>query len=560
MNLIETQVRRARRRLIISRFGHLAAWSLFVGWFLAAIAISAAAVWVLPWDAELWSWGWIGGTTAIALVGSLVVAIMTAPSVSRVAAEVDSRFGLRERLSSVMTLAAGDRESVMGQALVADAVRRAEPIDVRDRFSIRPDRVGWLPLVPAALVAVAMMIGPATAPDPEAAIDAQLVSQTAQVKTAAAALKRKIQQQRDRAEATGLKDAEDFFKKLETDLNKLTDRPSLDQKDAMIAMNDIKKQLDQRRDQLGTPEQMKSALAKMEDFEKGPAGEVVKSMKKGEFGEAQKQIKELADKLRDGKLSEKEQEELKKQIEKLGEQLAKAAEKHEQAKEQLRQQIDQAKKEGRNEDAAKMQQQLNQMESQDAQMQQMKQMAEAMNQAAQAMKDGQTGEAADAMQDMADQLGEMQAEMEQMEDLQDTIDQLSQSKEQMRCGSCGGGGCGQCRGNGQGQKGQGKGEGDSEGEPGDGMGKGTGKGERPEEETETGTYDTQVRGQPKEGRGVIAGFADGPNRKGVSREEVKAAVIGAINEKSDPLENQTLPRVERDHTREYFDRLRQGKP
>lgn len=550
MNTIETQVRRARRRLVLASFAHLVCWLLFVAWFISATAILARAIWVLPFDAATWDWAWIGGSSVVAVLFAAGIAIFTAPKLAEVAGEVDSRFGLRERLSSVVSLPEHDRETPMGQALVADAMRRAEPLDVRDRFSLSPTRLVWLPTLPAALVVLAMLIGPAVAPDPENELTPELVSQTNQVKTAAESLKRKIQQQRDRAEATGLKDAEDFFKKIEADIDKLTNRPSLDQKDAMIAMNDIKKQLDQRRDELGTPDQMKAALSKMEDMERGPAGNVVKAMQKGDFAEAEKRVKELADKLRDGKLTEKEQQELKKQVEQIRDKLNDAAKKNEAAKQQLQQQIDQAKKEGRSEDAAKMQQQMNELGAKDAQMQQMQQMAEAMNQAAQAMKDGKSGEAADALQDMADQLGDMQAEMDQMQDLNDTIQDFAQSKDQMRCSSCAGQGCSQCKGGGQG---------DSEnGKPGDGMGRGTGKGDRPEEETETGTYDTQVRGEPKAGRGVIAGFADGPNRKGVSREEIKDAVIGAINNKSDPLENQTLPRVERDHTREYFDRLRQG--
>jgi hypothetical protein len=555
MNTIETQVRRARRRLILAKFAHLACWSLFVTWFIAAAAILARAIWVLPFDIAVWDWSWLGGSTLLAIVFAASVAIFTAPSVAKVAVEVDSRFGLRERLSSVVSLPSQDRETPMGRALVEDATRRAEPLDVRDRFSLSPTRLGWLPALPAVLIVLAMFVGPAVAPNPDSDLSPELVSQTNQVKTAAEALKRKIQQQRERAEETGLKEAEDFFKKLETDLDKLATRPSLDQKDAMIAMNDIKKQLEQRRDELGTPDQMKTALSKMEDIQRGPGDSVVKAMQKGDFSEAQEKVKELADKLRDGKLTEQEKQELQKQMEQVRDKLDAAAEKNEEAKKQLQQQIDQAKKEGRSGDAAKMEQQMQQLEAEGAQMQQMQQMAEAMDQAAQCMKDGKMGEAADALEKMAEQLGDMQGEMQQLEDLKDTIQDLSQTKEQMRCSSCSGQGCSQCQGGMNDQQG-GKKKG---GKGGKEYGSGIGSGDGEEEEIDAGTYDSQVRGEPKQGRGVIAGFADGPNRKGVSRQEIKDAVMGAINDRSDPLENQTLPRVERDHTREYFDRLREGE-
>lgn len=553
MNMIETQVRRARRRLVLAKFAQLACWSLFVAWFIAATAILARAIWVLPVDVATWDWAWLGGSTAVAMLFSAAIAILTAPSLAKVASEVDSRFGLCERLSSVVSLPSHERETPMGQALVEDALRRAEPLDVGDRFTLSPTRLGWLPALPAAMVALAMFIGPAVATNTASELTPELVSQTNQVKTAAEMLKRKIQQQREQAEESGLKEAEDFFKKLEANLDKLATRPSMDQKDAMIAMNDIKKQLEQRCEELGTPDQMKTALSKMEDIQSGPASSVVKAMQKGDFTEAQKLAKELADKLRDGNLNEKEQQELQKQMEQVRNQLNEAAEKNERAKKQLQQQIDQAKQDGRNDDAAKMQQQMEQLEAQGAQMQQMQQMADAMNQAAQSMQEGKTGEAADALEKMAEQLGDMQAEMQQLEDLKDTIEDFAQTKEQMKCSSCAGQGCSQCKdgnGNGNNQKNGGQG--------GSGYGRGVGKGDGEEEDIDAGTYDSQVRGEPKAGRGVIAGFADGANRKGVSRQEIKDAVLGAINDKSDPLENQTLPRVERDHTREYFDRLRKG--
>ena len=92
-----------------------------------------------------------------------------------------------------------------------------------------------------------------------------------------------------------------------------------------------------------------------------------------------------------------------------------------------------------------------------------------------------------------------------------------------------------------------------------GLGAGEGgKGDRPESETETNTYETQVRGKVRKGKAVITGFADGPNRKGITREDVKQAIQGSLSEKSDPSENQTLPRAEREHAQQYFDQLREG--
>jgi hypothetical protein len=91
------------------------------------------------------------------------------------------------------------------------------------------------------------------------------------------------------------------------------------------------------------------------------------------------------------------------------------------------------------------------------------------------------------------------------------------------------------------------------------LGKGAGSGDRPENENETNTYETQVRGKPERGRATITGFADGPNRKGISREDLKNAIQSSLSEESDPLESQQLPRAEREHTQSYFDKLRDGE-
>ena len=70
---------------------------------------------------------------------------------------------------------------------------------------------------------------------------------------------------------------------------------------------------------------------------------------------------------------------------------------------------------------------------------------------------------------------------------------------------------------------------------GDGLGKGSGFGDRPETESETNTYQTQVQGKLTEGKSVIAGIADGPNRKGVSREDLKQAIKASLKEQGESV-------------------------
>jgi chemotaxis protein histidine kinase CheA len=558
MNQIETKVRGARRRLFVARFAALLSRCLSVGWLAASIAIIAKSIWVLPWDSQTWMAYWVASTTGIAIAVAFLWAWWTRPSLVVVATEVDQRFQMKQRLGSVLAMRDVDRDTPMGKALVEDASSRAEKIQLSERFPLAPTRLGWLPLLPAALIAIATFFGPAIASKASAKPSAELIAQAEQIKKSTEALKKKIQDQRKKAEAAGLKDAADMFSKIESDMEKMSTREAINPKEAMIAVNDLKKQLEERRKQLGSPDAMRQALSKMSENEKGPVESIVKAMKDGEFAEGKEQAKALAEKIRNGQLTPAEKEALKKQVEAVRDQLKQAAEKHEAEKQQLQQQIEEAKREGRSEDAAKAQEKLNELEAKDGQMQGLQKLAESMNAAAEAMSKGDSAEAAEAMEAMADQLGEMQDEMEQLQDIQETLDTLSQSKEQMRCKKCGGQGCQDCKGDGQGQSNDPT-ENGGRGGSKYGLGKGSGLSGPEDEESETQSYESQVRGEPKQGRGVNAGFADGPNRKGVSREDVKQAVLGAISEDSDPTENQTLPQAEREHAREYFDKLRSGK-
>jgi len=562
MDAIERQVIAARRRLMLGQFGKLLCWALTICWFIAATAIVSRAIWVLPsWlgasDQKSWSIAWITGASVVAFLASAFWTVIGRPSLPSVAATIDDRFGMKQRLGSVLTMGSSDRETPMGKALVEDASTRAARLHIADRFSLKPTKLGWLPLAPALLIAVALSFGPAVATIASSKLTPAMQAQVEQIKKSTESLKKKIRDQREKAEAAGLKDAAQMFTKMEADMEKMSKRESIDPKEAMIAINDLKKQLDERRKELGSPDSMKKALAKMSESEKGPAESIVKAMKEGDFGDAKKAAKTLAEKIKNNDLSNQEKAALQKQVEQLRDQMKQAAEAHEAEKQQLQQQIEEARRDGRSDDAAKLQQKLNEIETKDGQMQKMQQMAEAMNEAAEAMANGDSERAAEAMQGMAEQLGDMQEAMEQLQDIEETLDTLSQSKDQMRCQKCSGQGCEKCQSQGQGQDGQ---DGESKGKGGSkyGLGKGSGL-SGPEDNADGQSYESQVRGDPKKGRGLNAGNADGPNRKGVTREDVKQAVLSAEREQSDPMANQNLPRTEREHATEYFDRLRGTK-
>ncbi|MBB3210583.1 putative transcriptional regulator [Rhodopirellula rubra] len=568
---ILAKVDSARRRLVLGRFGKTLAITMFAALLISTIAVAAMAVVPLATltsafgisqnesgtnvQPAQWIAAWTIGSLTLALIAAAVDAWWHAPSRADVAAEIDNRFGLRERLSSSLAVTTSNTptgtsaaSSRFADALVDDASSRASSLNIAEKFPLRAGRAAWLPLsIIPILAAMIMVVEPASINGDAIASNVDS-AEVRQVKAVAAELKKRIAEQRRASEAKGLKEAQELFQNMERQLENITKSDSLNRKDALIQLNEIKDQIQERKDRIGSPDQLRRTLSQMKGLDGGPAEKIADQIQKGDFANAAEEIRKLAQKVKDGKMGEKEVKKLAEQTKKLAEQMKDAVKQHEQKKEQLREQIEQAKREGRTEDAAKMQQKLNDAEAADAQMQQMQQMAKAMQNAAEAMQQGDSKAAADAMQEMSEQLGEMQAAMEELEDLQDALNDLSQSKDQMNCNSCNGEGCQQCMGSGFG----------NEGRPGFGMGEGNGKGDRPEEETDTNSYDTQVRGDVKRGRAVIAGFADGPNRKGLTREAIRNVIESSISEEGDPLEDQVLPRDEREQTRQYFDRLREG--
>jgi hypothetical protein len=564
------KVREARRRLIVGRFGNTLNFTLFAALLISTIAIAAMAIVPLSQIAtaiglpvpesgealqpQQWILGWVIGTVVLAILVSFLHAFLRAPSLNDVAAEIDRRFGLRERLSSslaVSSVAPHGRpfaETRFSEALQDDAARRAEKLRIADKFPLQAGRAVWLPLSIIPILAVMIGVVQPAVPATQSLAATVDSAEVRQVKAVAAELKKRIAEQRRVSEAKGLKEAQELFEKMERQLDKITGSQSLNRKDALIELNEIKDQIQERKDRIGSPEQLRKTLSQMKGLEGGPAEKIADQIQQGDFGKAAEEIRKLAEQIKDGKLSEEQQQKLAEQTKKLAEQMKEAVKQHEQKKEELQKKIEQAKQEGRSEDAAKLQQKLNEAEAADSQMQQMQKMAEAMQNAADAMQEGDAKAAADAMQQMSEELGEMAEAMGELEELQSALDDLKQSKDQMNCKGCNGEGCQQCMGNGFG-----------EGEkPGSGMGRGAGKGDRPEEEDDTNTYDTQVRGDVKRGRAVIAGFADGPNRKGITREGIKSVIESSMSEESDPMEDQVLPRDEREQTRQYFDSLRDG--
>ncbi len=562
MDQLRKQVARARRRLITEQFLSRLIWCLIGTFSLAAVAIAVPRIFVIEGLPANWDYGWS--------IGALVAALLTAGgwtfasnrSPIDAAIEIDRRFDLRERVASSLSLSPAEQSSEAGQAVVNDALRAIGRIDVDDKFRVGIGRRAWWPLVPAAIAfAFVAFLDIRTA---SSSVDPALAAKTEQqTKTAIESLRKKIEEQRKKlAEDKDLKAADELFKKIEQGARELSQKDKLDPSKAHVKLNDLAKELEQKRQQLGGDKALQEQMQKMKDLGAGPADKAAQAMKQGDWDKALKEIEKLAKELRESKFSKAELEQLAKQLQKMKEKLEAAAEAHREAIAELKKQIEQQKKDGNLAKAGELQQQLDQLQKQQPAMDRLQQLAQQMSQAQQGLQKGDAKQAADAMAQMSQQLDQLQKDMNEIKSLDAMLSQMELAKDAMACKSCNGEGCEECQGGGNklgmnGMKGTKIGK-NASSKPGQGIGKGVGIGNKPEDGGPTNTRETQVRSALRRGAATFGGLVDGPNIKGDVAQSIKEEMTAQATEPADPLTSERLPNSRREQAEQYFQMLREG--
>ena len=535
MEQLQKQVRIARRRLNGQRLLEVLPWTLLAGLVVALIAVVARKIWYFPVDGQIWFWSWTGGGLAVGLIAATVVTWLKSDRDLQAAMEIDRRFGLRERISSVLALGPSERDTAVGEALTSDAVKRINNIDVRDKFGLKAPWPSALPLLPAIAVFLLLLLGDATPNKAQASPNLDAEQQKA-IKAAADELKKRIEKQQKRLADKGLEDAANLLEQLKEGADSISKDNDVTKKDAMIKLNDLAKALEKRREELGGADEMKKQFQQMGDIENGPADKLNKALKNGDLGKALEAADQLKKQLESGNLSKEEKEQLAKQLNQLKEQVQKQQQARQQAMEDLQRQIEQKMAQGDTAAAAQLQQQLDKMQAMDGKMQKMQQLADKLGKAAQQMQQGNSQQAAEQLEDVMSDLQDLRDQLDELAEMDDAMSQLGDCKN-----NCNGSSFPSLSGM-QGQN------------PGQGMGDGQGQGARPIEEDDTGDYLSRVRGNLGKGKAVRVGDADGKNVAGRTREQAAEAVQASLSEKSDPLTDQRLPREQRDHVREYFKR------
>ncbi len=460
--------------------------------------------------------------------------------------EIDRRFGLKERVSTACGLTDDERATPAGQAVVDDACQQILKVRVADGFAMAPPRGKLWPVPLAALAMLSTLWIKDTAREPVASA-APLAAST-QVKNSAQSLEKRMAEKRAEARAKGLDEAGDLLTKIEQGTRKIAETEKADPKKALLELNDLSKDLQKRRDQLLAGDMLQKQLNQLKGLDGGPADKFAQDMKNGNFRQAAEELQKLQDKIANGQLDPQEKEKLAEQLEHMQQNLQKAADAHDQARQDLERQIAQQRQSGNAKEAERLQQQLDKVEQQAAQAEQMRQMSNKLCEAGKCLKAGDGKACNEQLTSLKSDLQDAQKEMDELAMCEETLEQISQAKSSMSCKQCEGQGCKECQGEARGKSPQ------IPGPPG----KGHRDGVPQNEQITAKLYDTKVQQQVRPGAALVEGQAEGANRKGEVREEIKAQFESSRHEADDPLTSQRLPRDYREHAKKYFESLREG--
>jgi hypothetical protein len=529
-------------------------WSLSIALLGVLIGLAIPRIWYLNVDADVWTWSWLGGGAACGLGIGWILGFLRRRSDLQAAIELDRRYGLKERVSSSLSLKPEERDTIFGQALVSDAERRLERIDLREHFQLGLDWRTFLPLWPALGVFALVFFVPHATQNLVASSN-DVEAEKARIKKAVAELEKKFENKKlEREKLEGLKEMQGSLQDLAKQAEKLKDNKLETQKDALVKLNDLAKEAEKRRNELGGTDTLKKQLEDLKQMERGPAEKLTDALREGDMAKAALEMQKLAEKLKKGELDKEDREKLAQQLEQVKQKIEQIQKEHEQKKQQLQDEIEKQKNQGNAAEAARLQEQLEKMQAQDNQMKKgLQKMADKMGQAAQNLREGKPqgdANAQEAMQALADDLKQVQEELEEMEALEDAMKEIDDAKKAMNCKQCQGGGCKACQG------GNGNGNGN---QPGQGLGEGRGQGDRPEEANATKGYDSRVRAKVQKGPATRIGDAGGTNLAGRAKEAVKEEVAASLVKDPDPIDETALPRDQREHSKEYFEKLLKGE-
>lgn len=572
-SLLNLQINRAYRRLFAQVLVNRA-----IGCLSGSLA--AALIWfllepfLLEQPAAWLRWAVAGSIVVGGMALAAVLAWRGRPSQLAAALSLDEKFGLKERITTSLSLTPEQQATPAGEALLDDVRQRLAPLDVASRF---PIRLSWFAsLVPTAAALLALVAvfyeppkGPAKA---NAALDMKKPPANK------AEIDKKMEQLR--AKKRTLEFAErpksEKLQEIEADMEKIANKPRGSREQVRERAKEIsalqEKAKERKKELADKSRSLKQQLKEMnrqsqqQQSQDGPAKDLQKALAEGNFEKAQEEAEKLAKKLREGQLGDEAKKQLEKQLDDLKDKLKKAADlKNKEDK------LKQMAKEGKI-DAETLQREMKELAKQKEKLQDLKKLANKLDQCQKCMEKGDMAGAADNLQQAADGLKQMDLGEKEMEDLQDQLQKLQDAKDAAMKGDKPGQQPGQQPGDGDGdlQKdgddGQ-DGDGQDGEEPGNGQQKGSktktpgkrggGGGKRPKAQKESvNHFNARQRTDfdPK-GQKILDGFAPGQNYRSKNTAEIAGDVKQAAQEAPEAIEQQRIPKAARDMAKGYFHNL-----
>jgi hypothetical protein len=562
MTPLDRQVARVRRRLFAQRLLEMLAASwisvlvLSAGWFLLEPYLLTNA-------AEWYRWAVVGGLMGAGTVMACALAVLRMASRIDAALTLDELFHLQERVTTAQTLSAAELASPAGLALLADANSRVGALSVRDRFPIRiPRFAAVVPVGVLVLLLLAFFYKPALNP-----VQAEAKETLADSPVARAEIEKALRPlQKKPVKKVGERPKSEELQRLEAELDKLAQKPHETKEQARELVKDItdaedqvrkrEKELADRADALR--EQMKQAerLSK-KDKKDGPAHKLDKSLDRADFKkareemerlgkrlQAEEEVARLRKKVRDGKLTEEQKQEMREQLEKLKDQEL-SREQKEQLEQQLQNVKDKLERLTRSDEAKdrlrelqrqgaiskeELERELDQLDQNMAKLdpqtlQELKELAEKLGECRECMKEGKGDEAARKMAEAAEKLARLDPNGESRE-LQQRLRQL-QAARQAVCQAL-------------------------DGRPV------PASGQRPQsQEGDTRSREEWAHSQMDKGRLQVIDHVPGDGFKGPRKPaEMTEEIRRASQEEPEAIDRQRLPRSASDMARGYFEKLR----
>ncbi len=538
--LLRRQINRARRRLFVRRLIESCNWCwaaallLSAGWFLAQPYLVAT-----PPD---WlRWAVAGGLFGFATLLGVLVAVLRYPTALQVALDMDEEYDLKERVTTSLMLDESTASTPAGQALADDVNRRVEKIDLGRGFPVFARQSAWVLLgkfavVPAAAVALglAAWLCPAAFAHPSAGGGDDLKPEEA------AAVKKNVQDIIKRPEEAKAnqppREKSVAMKKIDEDLDKLLSKPA----ESREQLKDLAKNLTSMESDLKNKEKelaarnaaLQQQLKKLDQMSRdanakeGPAKDMQKALNQGDLDKAKKEAEDLARKLKDGKLDDKEKQDLAKQVDDLKDKLE---ELKRQRDEDLKKEKDNVDKQLDRGDIDKKtaDQMKSDLDKQAQDGKDLDKLADQLKQAQQGLQEGDDQKAADGLKKAAEQMQKMDGDKKDLQGLRDKLDDLKKAQQALGPTLEGG-------------------------KPNPGMGP------RPMgKEEATNSMEHKVDSQlDDKGRKAISDFVAGPAFKKKSSQDIAGDVVQSSQDAEAAREQQRVDRSSRDIYKGYFENLR----